>query len=293
MNYQQFVSAVEIRIKQKIGRNMSVQIHTTLKNNGRERIGITISEKEINISPTIYLEEYYEEYKKNASLEDIVRNILSLYREIKYEHSWNAAELENYQSIKPKILYRLINAEKNKVFLETVPHEFYLDLAIVFYVLYDISEEGAATITITNDLLKLWNVSADTIYKQALQNTPALLPHEFKPMCDIINELLGNHASQTTSDTCMYVLTNHARSFGAACILYENVLTDIGETLGENYYVLPSSIHEAIIIPESNSPHRLDLDDMICEINETQVPPEEVLSNRAYYFSRKENRLLL
>ena len=67
----------------------------------------------------------------------------------------------------------------------------------------------------------------------------------------------------------------------------------MGQKLGENYYILPSSIHEVIVVPESKSPVKQDLEEMVREINETQVEEEEILSYRAYYFSRKENRLIL
>ena len=76
-------------------------------------------------------------------------------------------------------------------------------------------------------------------------------------------------------------------------MLYEGILEKVGQKLGENYYMLPSSIHEVIVVPESNSPVKQDLEEMVREINETQVEEEEVLSDRVYNFSRKENRLFL
>ena len=91
----------------------------------------------------------------------------------------------------------------------------------------------------------------------------------------------------------LYVLSNKLRSFGAASMLYEGILEKVGQKLGENYYILPSSIHEVIVVPESKSPVKQDLEEMVREINETQVEEEEVLSDRVYYFSRKENRLFL
>ena len=91
----------------------------------------------------------------------------------------------------------------------------------------------------------------------------------------------------------MYVFSNRTRSFGASAILYDGRLAKIAERLKENYYVLPSSVHETIIVAESDAPAKDDLDAIIREINETQVDPEEVLSNQAYYYDRKEGKLLL
>ncbi len=293
MNYQQFVSAVEVKVKQQMKEGMSACIQTTMKNNGKNRIGITVSEDGINVSPTIYLEEYFEQYQKDQSIDRIVRSILKLYQEVRVEHAWEASILHSFSKMQSKIAYKLIHAEENAELLKQVPHMCVLDLAIVFYVILDVSSSGTATILITDDIAKTWGVEKEEIYKMAHQNTKKLLLPEFQTMRAVVADMLGEEVGEHEDDDFMYVLTNEIRSFGAACILYDNVLEDIGNQLGENYYVLPSSVHEVIIVPESKSPNRVDLEEMIEEINGTQVAEEEILSYRAYYFSRKENRLIL
>ena len=115
----------------------------------------------------------------------------------------------------------------------------------------------------------------------------------FKPMRIVIDELMGNPCNNLIqSDDIMFVLTNSLRSFGAICILYEDVLFHIGNLLRENYYILPSSIHEVIIIPESQAPCKETLNEMITEINETQVEIEDVLSDHVYYYNREKKELL-
>lgn len=293
MNYKQFVSAVEVRVKQSVEDGMSVHIHTNVKNNGRERVGITVVEQGINISPTIYLEEYYEQFRKNQSLDSIVKNILELYREVKFEHSWELDSVQKYERARKKIVYKLINEKENERILKDVPHVPYLDLAIVFYILMDINQSGTATILVTNDLMNMWGVDCEKLYEEAKQNTEKLLPAEFQTMKSVISELLEEPVDDTEEEDMMYVLSNNLRCFGAACILYEGMLEKIGDQLEENFYVLPSSVHEVIVIPESKSLNRIELEEMIVEINETQVEEEEILSDCAYYFSRKENRLIL
>lgn len=292
MNYQQFVHTIEAKIKEQLNEGESVRVNSVLKNNGTNRVGITVVKRGVNISPTIYLEEYFEQFQRHKSLERTVRNILKLYEEIRFDSFFETTMLQNYEKVKGRIVYKLIHAEENEELLEEVPYVLYLDLAIVFYILLEITPMGTATILINEDLLKLWGVDKETLYEAAKKNTKRLLPPEFKTMRSVVQEILGNQENKDGEDI-MYVLTNHIRSFGAACILYERVLEDIGNQLGENYYVLPSSVHEVIIIPESKSPNRIDLDEMIEEINDTQVEEEEILSYRAYYYSRKENRLIL
>lgn len=292
MTYQEFVSAIVVKVKQQIKGNISVQIYTSIKNNGRERVGINLSEENINISPTIYLEEYYEQFQKNNSLDNIVENILELYHEVRFDHSWKTELIQDFSQIQKHIVYKLIHAEKNKETLRRCPHQLYLDLAVVFYILIDLNQSGTASILVTYDMVKLWNTDLETLNQIANSNIKALLPAELKTMRSVICELLEEPMIESVED-CMYVLTNHIRTFGAACILYQGVLEDIANQLNENFYVLPSSIHEVIIVPESKSPSRAELEEMILEINETQLSVEEILSNRPYFYSCKENRLIL
>ena len=116
-----------------------------------------------------------------------------------------------------------------------------------------------------------------------------LLPDEFQTMRAVIEELTG--MEETGKEDRMYILSNEIRSYGAAAILYEGRLEKIGDYLKENYYVLPSSVHEVIIVPESEAPGQAELSRLVKEINETQVDPEEVLSNHAYYYDRKQKKL--
>ena len=294
MNYQQFVMALKEKVAFKLGQNVDVQIHTALKNNGYERVGLTISEKHINLSPTIYLEEYFKHFEDDDSIDDIADSILHVYHEIRFEHSWQVHTISNFENMKEKIVYKIIHAPQNEVLLQTLPSIAYLDFAIVFYILFEIDEKGTATIPVTEDLLQVWETTLDEIHELAKQNTPKLLPAVFKPMRIVIDELMGNPCNNLIqSDDIMFVLTNSLRSFGAACILYEPVLEDISKILNDDYYILPSSIHEVIILSAKHASSQKALDEMITEINNTQVAEEEVLSDHAYYYSRKSKCLLL
>ena len=64
MTYFQFVQAVEQQVKAGVKKDHEVRIHTARKNNGVWRKGLSISESGINVAPTIYLEEYYQQFQK-------------------------------------------------------------------------------------------------------------------------------------------------------------------------------------------------------------------------------------
>mgnify|MGYP000376784126 FL=1 len=296
MNYQQFIEEVERRVKEKIKGNetITVYIHTAVKNNGKERKGITVSEKGIHISPTIYLEEYFQQFQEGKPIEKIVEKILQLYEEVKCSHPCEESLLQNYEELKGKFACKLIHRGKNEKLLNDIPYVSWMDLAIVVFVLLEVSPYGTATVLVRKEHLEIWGLTEAQLFDEAKKNTPILLPYQFCPMRKLLREICPYAVDEgEEEEESLYVLSNKLRSFGAASMLYEGILEKVGQKLGENYYILPSSIHEVIVVPESKSPVKQDLEEMVREINETQVEEEEVLSDRVYYFSRKENRLFL
>lgn len=296
MNYQQFIEEVERRVKEKIKGNetMTVYIHTAVKNNGKERKGITVSEKGIHISPTIYLEEYFQQFQEGKPIEEIVEKILQLYEEVKCSHPCEESLLQNYEELKGKFACKLIYRGKNEKLLNDIPYVPWMDLAIVVFVLLEVSPYGTATVLVRKEHLEIWGLTEAQLFDEAKKNTPILLPYQFCPMRKLLREICPYAVDEgEEEEESLYVLSNKLRSFGAASMLYDGILEKVGQKLGENYYILPSSIHEVIVVPESKSPVKQDLEEMVREINETQVEEEEVLSDRVYYFSRKENRLFL
>ena len=296
MNYQQFIEEVERRVKEKIKGNetITVYIHTAVKNNGKERKGITVSEKGIHISPTIYLEEYFQQFQEGKPIEKIVEKILQLYEEVKCSHPCEESLLQNYEELKGKFACKLIHRGKNEKLLNDIPYVPWMDLAIVVFVLLEVSPYGTATVLVRKEHLEIWGLTEAQLFDEAKKNTPILLPYQFCPMRKLLREICPYAVDEgEEEEESIYVLSNKLRSFGAASMLYEGILEKVGQKLGENYYILPSSIHEVIVVPESKSPVKQDLEEMVREINETQVEEEEVLSDRVYYFSRKENRLFL
>lgn len=292
MNYQSFISAVREGVRHSVKADVDIQVQTVVKNNGTKRRGLTFQEKEINISPTIYLEEYYERFQSGESMEEIIRHILELYYEVRFQKSWEIDCLRDYEEVRHSVVMKLVNKEDNAVLLKEIPYIVYLDFAVVFYVLLSQKESESAMIMITNEHIQYWGVDKEELYEDALKNSPRLLPWTIRTMKQVIAEMLGTEPSEEEEDN-MYILSNESKNLGASCILYPKVLEKVYEKLGENFYILPSSIHEVIVIPESKSPMRPQLDCMIQEVNETQVEEEEVLSSHAYYYSHKEGRIFL
>lgn len=294
MTYQEFVETLTVLINASATDGIHAEVHTSLKNNNISRIGITISETDVNISPTIYMEEFYQEYQKGLTISEILRTVLDIYREIRFDHSWELNELRDFSLIKQKVVYKLIHKKENALLLMDVPYITYHDLAIVFYIILDMEDSGSGSILITNTLLSVWGISMHELYCAAKVNTPQLLPPKFNTMHSVVCQMLGTDSIEGDfTENHMYVLTNSMNHFGAAVVLYPNLLEEIAMELCDDFYLLPSSIHELIVLPRKYSPSTEDLDRMIVEINETQVSPDEILSDHSYYYSRLHKSLFL
>ena len=286
MTYDQFVQAVRELTEAKAAGAIDVNLHTAQKYNGVNRKGILFSGRESNISPVIYLEEYYHRFEEGESLDAIAGEILALYCKMRFCKPWEEQNIEDYEMVRKRIVYRLVNREANRKLLRNMPYVPYLNLAVIFYVLLEAEPYGTASMPVRTEHLNMWRVTEEELYKEAERNTRELLPFSFQDMRSVLAELTGIGETKKDTGDFMYVLSNRIFSFGAAVILYPGCLEEIGGRLGEDYYVLPSSVHEVIVIPKSEACGKTLLGMMVSEINNTQLMPEEILSDRAYYYDR-------
>ena len=161
MNYQEFAGAVEKKMNYKMEGGMRANLYRTLRNNGTERLGIMMETEGRNMSPTIYLEEFYMRYQKGETLDDIVKDIERFCQEARAQMPEGVGMLERFERVHDKIVFKLINTGQNQELLRDVPNMPFLDLSIVFYVLLGINSKGTATMLVRNEHLKLWDVKVE------------------------------------------------------------------------------------------------------------------------------------
>lgn len=262
MNYREFVHAVEEKLNQSMEGGVTAVCYTTVKNNGKEKTGILFEKTGINISPTIYMEEFYESYRNGKTLEQIVEEVLEFYEKIRQKESWDYSMILDFKRIEDRIVLKLINTGKNRNLLSEVPHIDILDLSLVFYILLEITDDGNAAMMISNIHMEQWNVDVPVLWKAAAKNVRRLLPAEFLTMTRAVREIMcaegGSDRVNSQSEgrtvnlllgmseerDSMYVLSNQIRNYGAACAVYPHVLEMIGDIVCDDFYILPSSVHE-------------------------------------------------
>lgn len=298
MEYKEFVEYIKMNAGYIAGESGNITINHVIKNNGCEMDGLVIMEKGKDIAPTIYLDSFYELYTNGENIKNIIRQIEVIYEQNKNNVTFDVNILKHFDTIKDKIVYKVVNYRSNEKLLEQVPHKRILDLAVVFYCLLDNEYGRSATALIYNNNLKNWNVTIDDVYKAALKNTPDLLHSKISSMAALFEKCGVNVDGEEVDlkdyvPSDMYVLTNESKLNGAACILYENVLYDFAQKLGADLYILPSSVHEVILLPKLSMFEKDELVNMVKEVNTEGVAADEVLSDHVYEYNRTERLITM
>lgn len=286
MEIIEFAQKVRVQVERELGDSYRVQIREVRKNNGILLHGLLILSRSGNVTPTIYLETFHQAYEDGTTFAEVLRMILEVYRQETPKKNIDMEFFRDFDKVKDKICYRLVRQEGNEELLKDVPYVEFLDLAICFYYAYSGKPLGDGTILIHNSHMDLWKVNLKELMKRASENTPRLFPARCCNISDILRELGLETDAGAEREVPMNVLTNEKKIFGAACILYPGSLEEAAEKAGKNLYVIPSSVHEVILLEETGTEAPADLQQMICEVNRTQVAPEEVLSDHLYYYDR-------
>ena len=276
------------------------------KNNDVHLTGITIKPQNKKVAPTLYMEPYFAALKSGQTLAAVIDQIISsCTAALSCSNSGiDAEDITDFEHVKDKICYKLVGRNKNSEFLSAVPHRDYLDLAIVYYLQTTITDNGTATVTVTNDLAHIWGVDESELYDLARKNTPRLNRGIVLALSDTLSGCTNTpqaHSIQTydgydfstrSSEILpMYIATNTTNTYGAAVILYDGLLKDVAEYLScSGIYAMPSSIHEFICIPDTFGSIEY-IKQMVQEINSTEVRPDEVLSDNIYHYDAATREL--
>lgn len=312
IDFTSFTQTILKNLQKKLGSEYTVFSHSVKKNNGIELTGIVARRTGHNASPTIYINHFYREEITKEETEQISDELYHEFQASEFEDNMDLSDFVLFDKAKKRIAYKLINAEKNKELLRSVPHRLFHNLAIVFY--YTVQEApfyGKATILVRNSHMKKWETNIEELMKIAHQNTPVLFPSVIDDMADVMRAILSEslREEELLDEKCfddlipqmsmddenrkipMYVLTNRQKLYGAACMLYPEVLKKFAEKIKQDFYVLPSSVHEVILVPANAETDQELLREIVTDINRTQVAEDEVLADSVYFYTRSRDTI--
>lgn len=311
MNYEEFKQEAADRIRDFLPEKYAdadVSIQTVVKNNDTKLDGLMVKLEDSNIAPNIYLNDFYEQHENGRDMDDILAAIADIRIRHEAAHDFDVSRIADFDSVKDRITCRLVNAEQNAEYLADKPHTMVADLAVTYHIAVGKDEGGTMSAPITNRLMEEYGVDAKQLHQIALGNMDSLSPVSFKNMREtiadmMIPDMVGSGMSEEEAraeidgmippaqDGMMYVLSNEDKVHGAAVVLNDRVMDEITGKLGQDFFILPSSVHEVLIVPRNPGDDLAALENMVQDVNSTQVSPEERLSDHVYAYDAKEHEL--
>ncbi len=294
MTYLEFIQKVRDGIAACCDERDEVILKTITKNNGLKLDAVVIQREGRDISPSIYLKRYFEEYEDGMSIEQIIDTIMFIEKNCKLECDLRTKDLTAFDYVKDHVCMKLVNTNRNAEMLADMPSRTVLDLSIIYYVLVDTKDDCVASYLIRHENCKNWGVTEEQLYKIAKENTFNLFPVTVTSMYDMVLSMMPSDASEELQEALetmnsaengtMFVVTNDRKHFGATAFLYEEFLNTFAQAHGD-FIILPSSVHELIFLTDVHEPDRDWLYHMVRNVNETELSTDEVLSESVYRYN--------
>ncbi len=292
MKFKEFIEEVKNTIPDHLSQYDIEEIHIekVFKNNGILCTGMAIRLKGESIAPNIYMEYYYKLNTSGHSMKTVMELIseefVRAYNNLS-RYTFNSVSREELDN---KVFPVLINYEKNKELLKDCPHIKFLDLAIIFRFLVRKEEEGFASVLIHNQDLKKFDVTKGELYKLAKENNKRL----FKPVIKSLEEVLGDlvEDANMTETLGIKVLSNEEGVNGAIYFAYEDIVREYAIKEDTDLFILPSSIHEVLLLSVNKAKDIEEIKAMVRDINEYVVDDMDFLSDEVYCYSREKGFII-
>ena len=293
----EFYNNLANEVSEVLGSGVIVELQEITKVN-LSLEGLTIRKQGESIAPTIYLNQYFNQFNDGRAMDDIVRDIIRVYENNQPENIHNVFKTEDFydfEKMKEKIVLKVINTERNLDLLEQVPHLDMegLGLSVVFYVSLMTGEQSAG-ILIKNEHLKLWEKTVSDLLTVAEVNTNRMHAFTIKSMNEVLSGMFGFEEELIPEDVpALYVLTDENKTFGASQLFLKDKIREFAKKNNCDVYILPSSVHELLLL-RADFPNLEPsyLKEMVCEVNATELSNEDFLCDGAFKYELATDKII-
>ena len=308
MNFEAFMESIKKHIKEYLPesyQDAQVTIREQQKLNNRY-MGLTVIRPGDDRIPTINLTDLYRQSYENPRfrITDVLEQISQIIQ--REPERFDVSRLTQYKEAKKHLFMRVSNIEENLQVLDNVPYVERADLAITFHIAVEENEAGRASAIVTNNMMENFGVTRNQLYKDALENSSFIAP----VMIDNLGELVGRmeieemEARGASEEEIrkaeeriyvesqynpMFVVTNETLLYGGSAIFYPGVMDELGEVLNGDFFILPSSVHETLVVPDNGRISCHELKAMVMAINEKEVAPEDRLADEVYHYDTRDH----
>lgn len=301
--FEEFVENVKDRIKDYLpGKYEDAVIEVSRHEKINESyLGMCVWTRGNAASPILNLEMYYALCQGGLTgMEDVIRRMADIVQENTIPVDLSL--VTDYGRTKENLFIRVCDAGRNGELLKNIPHTRIDDLAVTYHILRSIDAGGMSSMTVTSQMMADLGITKEQLHQDAIENSPRLFP----PMIENIGTMLRlfemkaagleeediSEIRKTMDQDMqipMLVVTNREQINGASALFYPGILDQVGEMMGEGYFILPSSVHEWIIVPDREGFDANEMQVMIMDANQNAVTPDIQLGDEAYHYDPKEH----
>lgn len=295
MNFDEFKNSFATDVKEKLEANtekeFTVEARTVEKMNETYE-GLTVKPDDGEIGVNLNLDNLYQEYQNGTSYDSIVTKAADIATEaLDNRPDFDLDSIKDYDKMKSTLAIEIVSADRNRSTLETVPHKEIEDMAVVYrFIISEGPLSGTGSILVTNQMLDNYGITAAQLHEDALKNAPEIRPLVIEGMAEVLAKQMGVEDLEMLGFNIppeqeqMFVASVEGNVHGAGVIAYQNFMDQAAERAGGSFYILPSSIHEVLIIPDNGKFDTASLEQMVREVNATTVDITEQLTDSVYHY---------
>lgn len=285
---EKFVEAINLELKEKYP-TAEICFEDVNKANDIRLIGVSVRFPNVICAPIIYLNDYAKEYEDGKSLKLIAEEIYKIIEQNNVSFSEKQLSVEH---VLKNLRLKVVNTKLNEEYLKNKIHFEILDMSFLYTVFVKSDDIGVGSYDLSYELLNKIGLDESMLYQEVERNM--VESYEFCSLFEIIKEKFGFQCDEIESeiDNGMFVLTNSENFYGAATVAIKPILSEIAKKFNSNFFVLPSSRHETIILKCAKTLNPIDLKEMVKSVNEQEVSEHDFLSDNVYMFLKEENTLM-
>ena len=295
MNYEEFIIEILKIVKMRLGENYDVMCKDIVKNNSCVFKSMYITDRYADghgmVTPAIYLEYWYERYQQGDKVDDIADKLLDIYyKSADRVKGFDVSSISG-DNVEGSVFYRLVNYEANREQLENVPYIPFLDLAVTFHYCCSVEDRSVNSFRINDRLMNAWGLVIDDLFGYAENNMQEMFPDVLTTLDSVIQRFAGLDRELPDIPGKIYILTNTYGVNGAAALLYTTKLHMLAVKLDSDLYIIPSSVHELLIVPVQSGIDGDEIKKLVKEVNYSYVLKEERLSDNVYIFHKDSGEI--
>ena len=293
MDYENFKQDFQESLKEELaerGMDTDVSFQKVEKMN-ESYDAVTVKPIDSIIGVNFNVEKAFDSYEAGTDMDEVVNHTAdSVEKAFREAPQIDITAITDYEQMKSKLSMEVVSADRNADLLQNVPHDKMEDMAVVYRLMLGQMNEGSGTVLVTDQLMERFGITHEQLKQDALENAPEIRPSEIRGMSEVMNELAPGMAPEIApEDEQMFVASVPDKIRGAGVIAYPNFMEDAAEKMGGDFFVIPSSIHEVLLVRDNGEMTSKDLENMVKEVNATQVEPEDQLTDHVYHYDSKDH----